>query len=636
MGARAAALDRTTGGGGTAGGGRGGAVRLQGLRRAALLLSGLVALALPSPAAAQIAPFGHACAPQAGVRFCPTESDGQRVASWDGVPLDVDVTLPPGGEGPFPTIVMLHGFPGTKANFEGPSNAPRLFRRDNLSYAQRGYAVVTYSSRGFGRSCGVADSRTPDCARGWTHLFDQRYEGRDTQHLLGLLVDAGVAKPGALGVTGESGGSLQSLELAFLRNRIRLPDGRFALWRSPGGRRLSITAAFPTWAGDDIASALAPNGRFLDFTARPEPALPVGVAKAAFIDALFLVADISGFIAPAGADRTADLRNWKEVVDRGEPYGAAARAVTNELRRFHGASAISGTPAPILMQNGWSDDLFGSTEALRVYNRLRDRNSRAQIALQLLDTGHARGGSHPNQERAGNDQALRFFDAWLRRRGTPPAAGSVLAYTQTCPRDASGGTRLVARSWTELHPGAVGMSRPDTQFVSSEGGSLEIGRAFTPNFGTTDACKTIPVSEGESGTATLDRQVPSPLTLAGRPTVAAEFLSAQGAAGQVEARLWDVDLTAGTQTLVTRGAYRVTPGQRGRWRFQLDGNAYRFARGHVVKLELVGRDPDHLRPSNGAFTVSLRALSMELPVRERPSRARGITRPRFAVDPALL
>ena len=39
-------------------------------------------------------PFGHACAPQNGVLFCPTATDAQRVPSFDGVPLDVDVTLP--------------------------------------------------------------------------------------------------------------------------------------------------------------------------------------------------------------------------------------------------------------------------------------------------------------------------------------------------------------------------------------------------------------------------------------------------------------------------------------------------------------------------------------------------------------
>jgi hypothetical protein len=57
-----------------------------------------LALLPASAAAAPPAPFGHACAPKDGVRFCPTTGLADRVASFDGVPLDVDVTLPPSGD----------------------------------------------------------------------------------------------------------------------------------------------------------------------------------------------------------------------------------------------------------------------------------------------------------------------------------------------------------------------------------------------------------------------------------------------------------------------------------------------------------------------------------------------------------
>ena len=80
------------------------------------VLSG--ALAAPAFAGAEPAPFGHACKAQNGVRFCPTETLGQRVASFDTVPLDADVTLPASGAGPFPTIVMMHGWGGNKGSFE--------------------------------------------------------------------------------------------------------------------------------------------------------------------------------------------------------------------------------------------------------------------------------------------------------------------------------------------------------------------------------------------------------------------------------------------------------------------------------------------------------------------------------------
>src|SRR3982751_6509101 len=81
------------------------------------VLAAAVALVLAPSASAAPAPFGRACTAQNGVRFC-AGSVASRVKSFDGVPLDVDVTLPPSGDGPFPTIVMLHGYGGNKTNFE--------------------------------------------------------------------------------------------------------------------------------------------------------------------------------------------------------------------------------------------------------------------------------------------------------------------------------------------------------------------------------------------------------------------------------------------------------------------------------------------------------------------------------------
>src|SRR6476646_3244296 len=92
----------------------------------ALFIAGAASAAPP-------APFGHACTPQNGVLFCPATTLDQRVPSWDGVPIDVDVTLPETGDGPFPTIVMSHGLGGSKTAFEAADDAAsaRLFHYDN-------------------------------------------------------------------------------------------------------------------------------------------------------------------------------------------------------------------------------------------------------------------------------------------------------------------------------------------------------------------------------------------------------------------------------------------------------------------------------------------------------------------------
>ena len=134
---------------------------------------------------------------------------------------------------------MLHGWGGSKTDFESTDpkgSGGTTFHYNNNYFAKHGYAVLTPSSRGFGRSCGAMDSRTsPGCDRGWVRLADQRYEGRDVQYLLGLLVDQHVVNPDEIGVTGISYGGIQSLNLARLRNRIRLPNGSYKRLAQPEG-----------------------------------------------------------------------------------------------------------------------------------------------------------------------------------------------------------------------------------------------------------------------------------------------------------------------------------------------------------------------------------------------------------------
>src|SRR5437879_487867 len=123
---------------------------------------------LPAAAQAEPVPFGHPCTAQNGVRFCPTPDFASRVPRFDGTPLDVDVTLPATGDGPFPTILLLHGLGQDKTAFEGTGDPAY-----NSSYfASKGYAVVTPTARGFGNSCGIPASRTAGCETGWTRLGD--------------------------------------------------------------------------------------------------------------------------------------------------------------------------------------------------------------------------------------------------------------------------------------------------------------------------------------------------------------------------------------------------------------------------------------------------------------------------------
>jgi pimeloyl-ACP methyl ester carboxylesterase len=577
-------------------------------------------LAPSGASAAPPTPFGHACEPRpSGVLFCPTRTLADRVPSFDGAPLDVDVTLPADAEAgvPLPTIVMLHGWGGNKGAFESDSpegSSSTTYHYNNTYYAQRGYAVVNSTARGFGRSCGKteASAATPDCiaTRSYVHLADQRWEARDTQHLLGLLVDQRVSDPAALGTTGISYGGGQSIELAYLRDRIRREDGSFAPWRSPAGTPLAIRAAYPRWPWSDLVESLTPNGQ--------EGDEPLGIMKESFVDGLFGLGATTGVYCgtpprPPCTDPTADLVRWYARIQAGEPYGADARAIADEIRRFHQGYGITGrTPAPMLLQSGWTDDLFPPKESIRAYEDSRRRGGWA--AMQFGDLGHQRGSNKANADQHFNDQGSAFFDAWLRGQAGGPASGEVTAFTQTCPKPAPADGPFTAPSYRELARGAVAFGGRETQLVASAGGDPETGTAFDPIAGGGDACRE-QNAETAPGTAVVVGPESRGYTLMGLPIVHAR-IATTGPFGQLNSRLWDVS-PDGRQRLISRGAYRLRDNQSGRIVLQLHGNGWCFAPGHRPKLELLGKDEPFLRPSNGAFQVAVSDVGVLLPTAER-------------------
>ncbi len=564
-------------------------------------------------------PFGHACSAQDGVRFCPTGTLEERVPSFDGTPLDVDVTLPASGRGPFPVIVMLHGWSGSKTSFESSTPAGdgnETYDYNNVYFAQHGYAVVNYSARGWGRSCGTVESRTePGCKEGWIRLADQRYEARDTQYLLGLLADEGIVKPNRIGVTGISYGGGQSIELAYLKNRVRLPDGGFEPWTSPGGKPMEVRAAFPRWPWSDLVDALEPNGRFLDTgVAGPEQSRePIGVEIQSYVSGLFAEGQAGGYVAPPGADEEADLSKWFALINAGEPFAVEAEAIENQIYEYHGGYSLasaspSTTPAaPMLLESGWTDDLFPPEQSLRVYNQVRA--AKGYAALMFGDLGHSRGANKTNTDHAFNEEGAAFFAKQLEHSGKGPKNGSVTTYTQTCPTAEPAEGPFTAKSWSSLAKGTVTFGSEAAQTFTSAGGNPTTAAAFDPIAGTSEACKTVSAEE-EPDTANYTT-VSKGFTLMGLPTVKAN-VAETGVYGEIAARLWDV-LPSGEQRLISRGVYRLAEGQSGPITFQLHGNGYRFAAGDTVKLQLLGRDAPYYRASNGVFSVQASDVTVTLP-----------------------
>ena len=594
-----------------------------GRRRAApaLVATALVAaatLAAAPPASADEVPraLGIPCSSgPGGVQKC-TGSVDTRVPSWDGVPLDVNLTFPPTAQnGPHPLVVYLHGWGGNKSS--------AAIDTDGL--AREGYAVMAYSARGFGDSCGSASSRNvPGCERGWIHLADARFEARDTQHLAGLLADAGLVEPRDIGVTGDSYGGGQSLILAALKNRVMRPNGKLRPWRSPGGERMRIAAAAPRIGWSDLASALTPNGGTLDFRSRNPYRMPAGVAKDSYLTGLFLTGQTSGFYAPPGEDPDANIPEQFDLIQAGEPYDSnpALRELLRNTKRFHSPYYVEQgvppnkrrRPAPLLLYNAWTDDLFGADEAIRFAKRAQVQHPGSKLSLFFAD-----GFGHPRatfQETPGIEEARdALFARYLMGEPARGRLPRVQTYTQNCTGEPAGPFRT--RNWRKQHPGEVRFSTGGSKSFASEGGDPATARAVDPIFGTGGSCRTVDAAD-DPGAATyrLPEATGGGYTLMGSPTVIAR-LRTQGEFAQVATRLWDV-APDGTQTLVTRGIYR--PGDRkGEHVFQLHPNGWRFQPGHVAKLELLGQDADYARPSNGSgFTVTAKRLELELPVRDRP------------------
>jgi X-Pro dipeptidyl-peptidase-like protein len=577
---------------------------------------GLLLCSSPALGAAVGSVFGGRipCHPEDGVQFC----DGTvatRVESFDGVPLDVSLTLPPGdGSPPYPLIVQLHGWS------LGKSTTP--FSDD----AKNGYAVLSYTARGFHESCGSAASRAPDpglgdpdvCAkRGWVHLADARFEAHDTQYLAGLLADEGIVVPDRIGVTGASYGGGQSLILAALRDRVMLEDGRLVPWTSPGGTPMRIAAAAPLIPWSDLAYALEPNGRTLDYRARNDYGERAGVQKQSWNAALYAAGLGTGYYAPPGADPRADLTSWNARIDAGEPYDGDPylTQVLAEITRFHSAYGIDDSvpPAPLFIYNAWTDDLFPADEALRFWRHIKSRFPDADVALHFAD-----GFGHPRAALGGNVALVNarvsdFFALHLKDAAVAPPP-RLETYTQTCDGSAPGGP-YVAASWDQIHPGEVRFSTHAAKQFSSAGGDPATAAALDPLAG--GPCRTVAASD-DPGAATyrLPAAVGDGYTLLGSPTVIAD-LSVRGSFAEVAARLWDVS-PDGSQTLISHSFYRPRTDDAPRQVFQLHPNGWHFAAGHVAKLELLGQSAPFGRPSNGTFSVSASRLELRLPVLEQP------------------
>jgi len=616
----------------------------------------VLAAAAALAAALAVAPAAHAAIPSipdgAGAEItCDVQSGanaGERHCSgifttFDGAPIDVNVGFPPapasGPDGDFPVVGVFHGWGGSKLGL-GDAGLQQ--------WLDDGYAVFSMSDRGWGMSCGGLDPKRllPVCADGYNHLMDTRYEVRDAQEVFEALADRaatgttanqGLIDPRAIGATGGSYGGGTSMALGALRNRQMLPDGSLVPWTSAGGRAMEIAAVGPDIPWSDLAYSLQPNGATLDYVADapylgPDGDRTIGVLKQSFVAGLYATGQAASNYSTTDPD--ANLPLWYALVNSGEPYDSnpLSADVVDELTTHHSSYYIDDSipPAPTLISNGWTDDLFPPDEALRFYNRTRTNHPGTPISLIFSDHGHQRGQNKAVDAAFRNAELHEWFDHYVRGTGPLPFEG-VQTLTQTCPdtaasggaggafEDPAGDAPFRAPTWSEIAPGELRLQSAAEQTIVPGAGSPALGQAFDPIAGG-GACASASGAD-QPGVASyrLDPAPAGGYTLMGSPTVIASVEATEAdpsnPTSQVAARLLDV-APGGNATLVARGLYRPTG--EAQQVFQLHPNGWTFAEGHVAKLELLAADAPYGRISNGQGPVAISGLELRLPVVEQP------------------
>ena len=596
-------------------------------RRVAL---GALAALLLGPAAARADDvLGLPCTTQAdGTRACIGDLE-HRIPSFDGVPLDANLYLPPTSvKPPYPLIVGLHGFGGDK------SSTPA-----DPAYAKGGYAVLQYSARGFGMSCGLPVSRASTaCAQGYSHLADIRYEPRDTEYLSGLLADTGLIDGQKIGVTGTSYGAGQSLMLATLKDRMVTMDYKLVPWRSPKGKPMAIAAAAPNWAWSDLATMLVPQGRSLDYStdnAYDGAGDNIGTPKLSYVGLLFAAGSGLGNFSAPSSDFTADADGWVANFELGDPYTDYDHRVIDEIVAHHSPYTIEDlaapsqreAPAPIFDNTSWTDDLLPPTEQLVYRNRVLARYPGTEYDLLFSD-----GAGHPRASIGGTTTGLAalqrsFFDRLLL--GRPGRPLGIRTYTQRCGGSTVTGPFDTA-SWGAQHPGEVRFASAAPHSISQTSDPA-VSSVVDPIASAGSSCDTVRASDSPlAATYRLPASTGPGYTLLGSPTVIAK-IAATTPSSQVDARLWDVS-PDGSQSFITRVAYRPRLNDSRAQVFQLHPNGWHVAAGHVVKLELVGEDSPYLRQSNAPFTATVSDLQLRLPVREAPGTSAQVLTPAPFLD----
>jgi ABC-2 type transport system ATP-binding protein len=505
------------------------------------------------------------------------------------VTLDTRLYLPKSASAahPVPAILLAHGFGGTKLSVA----------TDAKDFANLGYAVLTWTAEGFGRSSGQIHLDSPD------------WEVKDGSRLIDWLAGRPeIAKQAAddpkVAVVGGSYG------------------GGLALMLAGYDRRVDAIVPMITW--NDLARSFLPES-----TGKP----PVdGVFKKQWAGLFFGSGGFSGDVSQGQAPTNladlaarlgigADPACGRFARDLCEGYlklgttGRADEATVALLEKSSPASILSRITAPTLLIQGQVDTLFPLSEA--------DANARGiaangtPVRVAWFTGGHD-GGSGPQSDQ----DRVRFLTAqWLDHylRGRSGAPADSFTYSRITGIDANRRGLIASGYSVDTYPNlttgttthTVELTGPPQPIANPPGGNpapssvAAAGGAVSSLLG--GLASEVPGQHAEF----FSKPLPSAVDVVGSPTVQVMAASPTGEA-VLFVKLYDVDPKGGAEIpdgLVA--AIRLTglPANLADARpatVTLPAIVHRFERGHYVRIAVATADQAYATPNDPTiYTVGL-------------------------------
>ena len=587
-----------------------------------------------------------------GVAGLPAKAAAQPDTGADSeghVALDADLSLPAGTPPPagYPLMVLMHTCcSADKRNFEADTaeTTDERWHYSNAWFATRGYAVLNYTARGFVDAQGHGST-------GEAQFDSRRYEVNDFQHLacqLARAPDLDPGRPGAQRVDPRrvviSGGSYGA-GLSWLA--LTDPTWSCAHAGAPG-IDMRLAAAAPRYGWSDLLYSLVPNGAHTSLALPPtDPArasskAPLGFPRSSILRALLAT-------GKAGDPRTGGRTTFPPEFDRslaclesttpleespactttGVVPGLTDELLVDRSAYYQNAffTALKRkrvAPVPVFSAGSSSSPLFGQVEHRWMAERLRFSRRSYPVQEYYGDIGDFTQNKAKEWVVA-TTLLNRFVDYYARPPGQPqgrrPAFDATVTL-QICPANATAafpadgpGPRYSASSFARLAPKRLRLEATGERTTTS--------RAFpNPHAANADPVANLisnggrcPVetSPAGPGVAVYDfAPLASDAVMIGRPRVTVPHAGA-GSDLQLDARLYEV-LPDGSQVLVDRGVKRLAGANGTTW-FDLNGNAWRFTKGHRLRLELAQDDDPYVKASSTFSTLTLRGVKLSLPVR---------------------